>query len=194
MLYDFRTACSRSGLWVACAAGIALSGCATSLRGTDDTVFVQSAPAGAAAVTDLRNPRSGDFYGCSPTPCSFDMPRRSSAIVTVSLAGYPDIQYPVVSSVTTSNDVLPPGVQVAGVAPGPVVIVDAPSRGSQVTLRSASLASGLFTVGAAPVIDAASGANHNLVPKAVTVVFDVSALDDAADNAVTGQNAGASDE
>lgn len=147
-------------------------GCATAVRGVNDTISVQSIPEGAFVTTDLRDPATGDFYDCAATPCSISLPRRSSAIVTVSHEGYPSIRFPIVSSVTTSNDVLPPGTQIAGVLPGPIVVVGTPSRGSQITLRSASITSGFLTFGASTVLDAATGANHNLVPREVTVVFE----------------------
>jgi PEGA domain len=63
------------------AAGLALAGCATVTRGTNDTWTVNTTPAGAAVKTSNQ-------HACDATPCTFKMPRKSEFDVTISKAGY----------------------------------------------------------------------------------------------------------
>jgi len=108
------------------------------------------------------------YAGCMATPCSLSLPRNADIEVTVEKAGFSAIRYRVISAVTVSNDVLPPGTLIAGLPPGSHVVVGKPD-GGQIGLRGASLAAGLFSLGASPVVDAATNANRNLTPKDVTV-------------------------
>ncbi len=62
------------------AASLALSGCATITRGSDDVLVINSTPQGAQV--QLSNGMS-----CTSTPCSFKLPRRSDIGVTVSKQG-----------------------------------------------------------------------------------------------------------
>lgn len=149
----------------------ALVGCATVVRGTTDTLTVTTFPEGARVVSDIpvsTEDATGGVYVCEPTPCSIEVPRRSVGRLTVSLDGYQTISYRVVSSATTSNDVVPPGALIAGLPPGSYVVVGTP-QGGQVGLRGASGLTGLATYGAGSVIDAVSGANLNVAPRSVTV-------------------------
>ncbi|MEM9385476.1 MAG: hypothetical protein AAGA68_10475 [Pseudomonadota bacterium] len=153
----------------------ALGGCATVVRGTTDTLTIASFPEGATVTSDIPVPTSdssvnvpGGVYGCDATPCSIEVPRRASGRITVSLDGYRPISYRIVSSATTSNDVLVPGTLIAGLPPGSHVVVGTPQSG-QVGLRGASSLTGMATYGAGSVIDAMSGANLNVAPQVVTV-------------------------
>ncbi len=164
-----RALCAGVGLSV-------LAGCATVVRGTTDTLTITTIPEGARVVSDIpvstaeaTSEQAGAFYGCPATPCSFEVPRRSGGQFTVSLAGHQPIRYRIVSSVTTSNDVLAPGTIIAGLPPGSHVVVGTPQAGSQLGLRGASGLTGVVTYGAGSVIDAMSGANLNVVPQAVTI-------------------------
>lgn len=65
---------------IACGAALAVAGCATMTRGTDDVLTVQSAPAGAKVK--LSNGQS-----CDATPCTFKLPRKSELNVLVSKQG-----------------------------------------------------------------------------------------------------------
>ena len=75
--------------------------CATTTRGTHENVLIDSSPPGATAMTkiSLQDPISlGDgtesFYlGCAPTPCSINIPRKKSPIITVSKSGYDPISF-----------------------------------------------------------------------------------------------------
>ena len=63
------------------AAGLALAGCATVTRGTNDTWSVNTSPTGAAVKTTNQ-------FACDATPCTFKMPRKSEFDVTITKAGY----------------------------------------------------------------------------------------------------------
>lgn len=63
------------------AAGLALAGCATVTRGTNDTWSVATTPAGAAVKTSNQ-------FACDSTPCTFKMPRKSEFDVTITKTGY----------------------------------------------------------------------------------------------------------
>ena len=64
-------------------AAIAVSGCATITRGTEDVVNIETTPQGARC----------DFstgHACASTPCAIKMKRKSEGTVTCSLPGYQD--------------------------------------------------------------------------------------------------------
>jgi len=63
------------------ALALALGGCATVTRGSNDTWTVNTTPSGAAVKT------TNQFF-CESTPCTFKMPRRSDFDVTITKAGY----------------------------------------------------------------------------------------------------------
>ena len=65
---------------IAAAITLALSGCATVTRGTQDTISVNSSPANADVVLS-----SGQR---SKTPATFKLPRSRAVTVNVSKAGY----------------------------------------------------------------------------------------------------------
>ena len=65
---------------IAAAITLALSGCATVTRGTQDTISVNSSPANADVVLS-----SGQR---SKTPATFKLPRNQAFTVNVSKAGY----------------------------------------------------------------------------------------------------------
>lgn len=57
-------------------AAVALSGCATVTRGTDDVLQVVTQPAGAQVQTS-------NGYSCKATPCEIKMPRKSEFVATI---------------------------------------------------------------------------------------------------------------
>ncbi len=67
--------------FILAAAGLALAGCATVTRGTNDTWSVNTTPTGAAVKTTNQ-------FACDATPCTFKMPRKSEFDVTISKTGY----------------------------------------------------------------------------------------------------------
>src|ERR1700753_2536858 len=64
-------------------AGLAASGCATILRGSDTNFNVKTDPPGASV-------RLSTGETCSATPCTFKRPRKEGFSVTVSKPGYQD--------------------------------------------------------------------------------------------------------
>jgi hypothetical protein len=74
---------------VACAFALALSGCATITRGTDEPIQVQSEPQGAQVQTSLG-------FQCI-TPCVLNVPRKTEFTVTYSKPGYEAQTIPVLT-------------------------------------------------------------------------------------------------
>lgn len=62
-------------------AGVAISGCTTMTRGTNDVWEITTEPIGAEVSTS-------NGYHCDATPCAIRMPRRSEFIATVTMDGY----------------------------------------------------------------------------------------------------------
>jgi hypothetical protein len=60
---------------------LALGGCATVTRGSNDTWTVNTEPSGASVKT------TNQFF-CEATPCTFKMARKSEFDVTISKAGF----------------------------------------------------------------------------------------------------------
>ena len=65
------------------ALALALGGCATVTRGTNDSWTVNTTPSGATVKTSNQ-------FECDSTPCTFKMPRKSEFDVTITKAGYKD--------------------------------------------------------------------------------------------------------
>jgi hypothetical protein len=63
------------------ALALALGGCATVTRGTNDSWTVNTTPSGAAVKTSNQ-------FACDATPCTFKMPRKSEFDVTITKTGY----------------------------------------------------------------------------------------------------------
>lgn len=61
-------------------AALALSGCATITRGSNDVLQVVTVPSGASVQTS-------NGYSCETTPCVLKMPRRSEFVVTLRKRG-----------------------------------------------------------------------------------------------------------
>lgn len=88
------------------ATALAVSGCATALRGTKTDFIIATEPAGATVKTDLETKKSKrekrqqryvpatlstyepEYYGCAPTPCKFKVSRNSEFTVTITMEGY----------------------------------------------------------------------------------------------------------
>jgi hypothetical protein len=62
-------------------AALALGGCATITRGSDELVAFQSEPPGAAVRTSIG-------AGCPTTPCSISVPRKDPFVASFELPGY----------------------------------------------------------------------------------------------------------
>jgi hypothetical protein len=155
------------------AAGIlGLSACATATNGSHENFRVITEPAGAQAVSDIVAPRSdefGGFIGCAPTPCSMNLPRRSSATITVSNDGHQPIKFRVASGVATSATSVPTGTLIAGLPPGSHVLAGETDLIKRIPTGSRVVTGGLLTLGVASAVDVAVGANLNLSPNPVSV-------------------------
>lgn len=133
-------------LLLAVVASLLLAGCATVTRGTTEKVEVISEPAGGEATTSLGT-------GCSPTPCTIDVARKTEFDVTVSKPGYRAATVPVKTKLASrgaagfaGNLILPGGTigMVADAAsgatldhyPNPVRVTLAPSGGRHRKPRS----------------------------------------------------------
>lgn len=156
---------------------LSVSACATATRGTHANVRITSEPPNARAISDLKATElqtyedgfQSQYYGCAPTPCSINLPRRSSPVIDVSKEGYDPIKFKIVSTWETGSASVRSGSIVAGMPPGSHVVVGDPSLLQRVPIQGGVLTSGLFTYGIGPVVDIASGANLSLSPNPVTV-------------------------
>lgn len=154
-----------------------LSGCATAVRGSSEAVEISSLPQGASAISDLPSKRPltfkdgsvHNFYGCAPTPCRINLPRRSAPVVLVSKQGYAPIKFKIVSTWETGAASVPPGAVVAGTPGGSHVIAGTPDALRRIPVQGASLIGGVMSVGAGSAIDFISGSNFSLSPNPVTV-------------------------
>jgi hypothetical protein len=76
---------------VACAMALALGGCATVTRGTDELIQVHSDPQGAQVQTSLG-------FQCI-TPCTINVPRKTEFSVTIAKPGFEPQTIPVLTRV-----------------------------------------------------------------------------------------------
>lgn len=78
---------------------LSLTGCATVIRGPNVAFKVATDPVGAQVETDLLTRKSKrvvdaqsgealEYRGCAPTPCEFQVSRRSDFTATVTMKGY----------------------------------------------------------------------------------------------------------
>lgn len=149
------------------------TGCATAIRGTHEVVKIESEPPGATIVTDIettnKNLSVGNFYGCEPTPCSLNIPRRTNTVVTASKPGFEPIKFRIVGTVATASSALRTGTIVAGLPPGSYVVSGSPEAFKRIPSGMQVVTGGVMTLGAGAVLDVATGANLNLSPNPVTV-------------------------
>ena len=158
---------------------LSLSACATATRGTHERVMINSEPAGAAAITDLKasakqsfeDGTTSDFYGCSPTPCSINLPRKSSPVVDMTLDGHQPIKFKILSTWETGSSSVPAGAIISGTARGTYVRVGEPNLLKRIPISGGMFTTGLVTWGVGPVVDLATGSNRSLSPNPVTVFF-----------------------
>lgn len=152
-----------------------ISGCATATRGTHEVVKIESEPPGATILTDIETTNKSlsldGVYGCRPTPCSLNIPRRSNTVVTASKPGYQPIKFRIVGSVATASSALRTGTVVAGLPPGSYVVSGSPDVLKRIPSGMQVVAGGIMTMGATSVVDVTTGANLNLSPNPVTIVL-----------------------
>jgi hypothetical protein len=93
-----------------------LSACATITRGTEDSLLVESSPAGAQVHTS-------NGFACDATPCSLKMSRKSMLTVNITKAGYQPAAVSVISTVKGAGGAAMAGNLLIGGIPGAVVDV-----------------------------------------------------------------------
>ena len=79
---------------------ILMTACASATRGSHEMIQVNSVPQGASAISNLKSKRSltfqdgtkSEYFGCAPTPCGINLPRKSDPVVEVKKAGYQSIK------------------------------------------------------------------------------------------------------
>jgi hypothetical protein len=69
------------GILIACGAALALSGCASVVRGTTEKVEVRSEPSGAVIRTSLGS-------SCPASPCTFQVPRKTEFVAYAEKPGF----------------------------------------------------------------------------------------------------------
>lgn len=75
---------------------LALGGCATITRGTEEIVMFQSDPPGALVRTSIG-------LGCPETPCGFTVARKLPFVATLSKPGYKDQTVEVISEMSVNG-------------------------------------------------------------------------------------------
>ncbi len=124
---------NKSHLLIAAVAAVAVSACGTITRGTNDTLVVETTPAGASVSTS-------NGYACESTPCAIKMPRRSEFVATIELDGYRTHEVSVTHQVSgaggaaMAGNVLVGGLIGAGVDASSGAMLDLVPNPIQVTL------------------------------------------------------------
>jgi len=162
-----------------------LSGCATVARGTKDKMVIDTEPPGAVVTTDKelgssKKARAKDdsvlphYYGCPATPCEFKVPRRAEFIMTISKAGYEDIELGIQSGLhKESLNANLAGSAASGIGLGlatGALAAGLSVSGGGIATGVAAASAGVATAGIAVVtigVDAASGALLNLRPNPI---------------------------
>lgn len=156
---------------------VLMTACASATRGSHEMIQVNSVPQGASAISNLKSKRSltfqdgtkSEYFGCAPTPCGINLPRKSDPVVEVKKAGYQSIKFKIVSTWETGAASVPTGAIVAGTQNGSHVVAGKPDALKRIPIQGASITGGVFTLGAGSVLDYVSGANLSLSPNPVTV-------------------------
>lgn len=81
---------------VLAALAVAVSGCATITRGTNQDFTVESTPSGATVSTS-------NGFECPATPCTFRMPRKDGFTVDLTLNGYLPARETVTSNMSSGG-------------------------------------------------------------------------------------------
>ncbi|WP_135212360.1 PEGA domain-containing protein [Vitreimonas flagellata] len=81
---------------LATALAVAVSGCATITRGTNQDFTVESTPSGATVSTS-------NGFECPATPCTFRMPRKDGFTVDLTLNGYLPARETVTSNMSSGG-------------------------------------------------------------------------------------------
>jgi hypothetical protein len=174
---------------VAIIAMLALTGCATVIRGPNVAFKVATDPVGAQVKTDLltrkskrdHDAQSGEpleYRGCSPTPCEFQVSRRSEFTATVTMEGYHDASVEITSGIGSggSGASATGGIIVTGAAYStvyglasfwPMVFQTSTNAGAAASATQAATGVGLVFVG----VDVLSGAMLAVRPNPVVLIM-----------------------
>lgn len=151
---------------------IQLGACATITRGTHEVVEINSEPVGAKVVSDIQSTHQtlsiDGFLGCTPTPCTLNLPRKSKPILTVSKDGYDSIKFQLISTNSTSKSATPEGTIVAGIPPGSYAQAGTPDFLRSIPVGGLIVFDAVRTLGVSALIDAGTGAGRSLSPNPVT--------------------------
>ncbi|MFV0293944.1 MAG: translation initiation factor 2 [Paracoccus sp. (in: a-proteobacteria)] len=107
---------------VAACAALSLTGCATITRGTEEVLVVKSIPPGAQV-------KMSNGLGCSSTPCSFKLPRKSELDILITRPGCKAQQIQVTNAMSSDGGTAIAGNIVAGGIIG--IGIDASSGATQ---------------------------------------------------------------
>ena len=172
---------SRNNALLFAVSGLFLSGCVTMVRGTTHEFNVTTNPPGAAVTTTLSQPKKTEAvsggkeavktYGCSPTPCSITIPRRSTFIVRIEKDGF----VPVAVAVRSRSSLKKQPELSAGIwappAVGAVAIANSAAFTGATTIGAgAGMTAGALYV-AAPMtfVDAATGSMLDTYPNPISL-------------------------
>jgi len=170
---------------------LALTACATASRGGTTMFAVETIPEGAAVTTDLELPQrkiekdeqgnvTARYYGCQPTPCGFELPRRSDFNVLIAKPGHQPSTHAVYKDrnrkQAKTNEKAAVGTVAAGTATLGAVAATSTHAGSFAVISSPALAGasvgviyGIPVVGVFTGVDLASGALIDLNPNPLNV-------------------------
>ena len=159
-------------------------------RGSRDTFIVYTTPIAASVTTDLAIAKDEDdidlggedtYFGCSPTPCSIDMPRKIGFSVLITKDGYLPQTF-TVDSLTykeltkrNKNAVIGTSLASGAVVGSSIMTIDAILAGATgVTTGAATTALAATMLPVAVVgtmalsVDAGSGANLDFYPNPIS--------------------------
>lgn len=189
-------------LFVSAFCALFLVSCATATRGSHTIFKVETVPAGARVVTDLKyegdptdyeGVQDGEtiYYGCEATPCGIKLPRRSDFNVMVIKPGFQPKTYAVFKErnkmQARKSEATGLGVMAGGVVLGGIAVADAAASATFLSeLFFPAAATGPAVVilampvaGAATGVDLATGALIDLRPNPLQMelVPEVSPVD-----------------
>ncbi len=176
-------------LSVAIVAMLAVTGCATVVRGPNVAFKVATEPAGAQVETNLLTRKSKravdaqsdeplEYRGCAPTPCEFQVSRRSDFTATVTMAGYHDASVSITSGLGRggSGASATGAIIVTGAAYGsvyglasfwPMVFQTSTNAGAAASATQAATGVGLVFLG----VDVLSGAMLDVRPNPLILIM-----------------------
>jgi len=157
--------------------------CATVVRGTTEPFRVITDPPGAIVSTTLETHQSkkarkvnpnlqARTYGCSPTPCEIELPRRSKFIAKIDMAGFQPVRATILSSASPKGKMAGAstvGALSAATAAEAVAAASTSIPAFSGLLTSMAISGGIVLGSPLVATDAVSGAMLNLYPNPVAV-------------------------